>query len=66
LGLEHQLDFDTGVKAYVQVPNGTVSAAIEHRLSNPKLQFGVAASFNALHQPFQAEKFGLTLTFGDY
>jgi len=66
LGLEHQLNSDTGVKAYLAVPSGTVSTAIEYRLANPKLKLGVAASFNALHQPLQADQLGITLTFGDY
>jgi hypothetical protein len=65
-GVEHALDFDTTVKAKAEIPTGSVSTAIEHRLQNPKLQFGAAAQFNVLQQPFTAEKFGLTLTFGDF
>jgi len=66
IGTEHQLDFDTTIKASAELPTGVVSTAIEHRLSNPKLQFGVAAQFKALERPLVASKFGLSLTFGDF
>jgi len=66
LGDEYQLDADTTLKGKLNT-KGVVSAVVEHRLANPKLQFGVAASFNAFNgAPVVADQFGLTLTFGDF
>jgi len=66
VGVEHQLDFDTVVKAKAELPTGVVSTAVEHKLFNPKMQFTVAAEFNAKSTPFVANKFGCGLTFGDF
>jgi len=66
IGDEYQLDADTTLKGKLNT-KGVVSAVVEHRLANPKLQFGVAASFNAFNgAPVVADQFGLTLTFGDF
>jgi len=66
IGDEYQLDADTSLKGKANT-KGIVSAVVEHRLANPKLQFGVAASFNAFNNaPVVADQFGLTLTFGDF
>jgi len=66
IGDEYQLDADTTLKGKLNT-KGVVSAVVEHRLANPKLQFGVAASFNAFNgAPVVADNFGLTLTFGDF
>jgi len=64
IGDEYQLDADTTLKAKANT-SGVVSAVVEHRLANPKLQFGVAASFNALNGVV-ADQFGLSVTFGDF
>jgi len=64
IGDEYQLDADTTLKAKANT-QGVVSAVVEHRLANPKLQFGVAASFNALNGVV-ADQFGLSVTFGDF
>jgi len=66
VGVEHQLDFDTVVKAKAELPTGVVSTAVEHKLFNPKLQFTVAAEFNVKNTPLVANKFGVGLTFGDF
>jgi LysM repeat protein len=66
IGDEYQLDADTTLKGKLNT-KGIVSAVVEHRLANPKLQFGVAASFNAFNgNPVVANDFGLTVTFGDF
>jgi len=66
VGVEQQLDFDTVVKAKAELPTGVVSTAVEHKLSNPRVQVGVASSFNALKQPFTVDSLGFGFTFGDY
>lgn len=66
IGDEYQLDADTTLKGKANT-RGVVSAVVEHRLANPKLQFGVAASFNVLKEaPTVAGDFGLSVTFGDF
>jgi len=65
IGDEYQLDADTTLKGKANT-KGVVSAVVEHRLANPKLQFGVAASFNAFNGPVAADQFGLSVTFGDF
>jgi hypothetical protein len=66
LGTEYQLDVDTSVKAKADT-TGLIQTAIQHNLQNPSLQLGLAASFSRKNANcLQAEKFGLSLTFGDY
>jgi hypothetical protein len=66
IGDEYQLDADTTLKGKANT-RGVVSAVVEHRLANPKLQFGVAASFNVLKEaPTVAGDFGLSVSFGDF
>jgi len=66
IGDEYQLDADNTLKGKGNT-KGVVTAVVEHRLANPKLQFGVAASFNVFNgAPVVADQFGLTLTFGDF
>jgi len=63
---EIQLDADTTLKGKLNT-KGILAAVVEHKLANPKLQFGVSASFNAFSSsPVVADSFGLTVTFGDY
>jgi len=63
--VEHQLDRDTTFKAKAELPSGIVGVAYEQKLANPKLLVSVAAQFNAA-KAFNAEKFGLGLSFGDF
>jgi len=62
---EFQLDGDTLVKAKAN-NFGEISAAVEHRLSNPAVVVGAAAQFKAEGSSrLTPEKFGLSLAFGD-
>jgi hypothetical protein len=66
LGTEYQLDVDTTVKASAKT-DGVIKTAIQHNLQNPSLQLGLAAQFTRKSSDcLTADKFGLTLTFGDY
>jgi hypothetical protein len=63
---EYQLDVDTTVKAKAD-STGSVQTVISHNLQNPSLQLAMAASFNRKSADcLSADKFGLSLTFGDY
>jgi len=66
VGVEHQLDQDTLVKGKAELPTGAVSFALEHRLANPKLQFGIAAQLDGKKIPLATQKYGLSFTFGDF
>jgi hypothetical protein len=61
---EYALDKDTTIKAKGSTC-GTVAGAIEHRLRDPALKFGVAASFDS-KKSFANKDFGINLTFGDF
>jgi len=66
VGTEYQLDVDTTVKAKADT-TGVIQTVIQHNLQNPSLQLSMAASFNRKSADcLSAEKFGLSLTFGDY
>jgi hypothetical protein len=65
LASEFQLDVDTLVKGKAN-NFGEVSAAIEHRLSNPALVIGAAAQFKAEGSSrLTPEKFGLSVSLGE-
>lgn len=66
VGFEQKLDFDTSVKAKAELPSGVLSTAIEHRLNNPRVQVGVASSFNLTKQPLTVDSIGFGFTLGDY
>jgi len=66
VGTEYRVDLDTSIKAKVELPSGDIATSIEHRLANPKLLLGLSAQFNAKSQRFQADKLGVSITFGDY
>jgi hypothetical protein len=66
IGSEYKLDLDTTIKGKIDLPSGDIATVIEHRLANPRLLFGLAAQFNAKAQRFQADKLGVSITFGDY
>lgn len=62
---DFQLDHDTLIKAKAN-NYGEVSAAIEHRLSNPAVVVGAAAQFKAEGSSrFAPEKFGLSVSLGE-
>jgi len=63
--VEHQLDRDTLVKAKADLPSGIVGIAYEQKLASPKVSVQVAAQINTA-KAFNAEKFGLGLSFGDF
>jgi hypothetical protein len=64
-GLEHSYDASTTLKSKVNSA-GVLGAAVEHRLDNGPL-LGLAGSFNLLGKdPFAAQKFGLSVKFGDF
>jgi hypothetical protein len=64
-GLEHSYDSATTLKTKVDT-SGTLGTAIQHRLDQGPL-LGLAGSFNVLSkQPFAAQKFGVSLKFGDF
>jgi len=65
-GVEHEIDFDTSAKLVAELPKGVISLVLEHKLENPKILVNVAAQFNACVCPAPVEKFGLSLTFGDF
>jgi len=62
---EHKLDKDTVIKAKAELPAGAIGVAYEQKLANPKVSINVAAQFNP-NKSFNAEKFGLGLSFGDF
>jgi len=62
---EFQLDGETLVKAKAN-NFGEISAAVEHRLSNPAVVVGAAAQFKAEGSSrLTPEKFGVSLAFGE-
>jgi hypothetical protein len=63
---QYELDVDTTLKAKAN-SNGVLSAAVEHRLQNPRLKYNVAGEFNSVGAGIpKASKFGLGFSFGDY
>lgn len=66
VGMKNNLDKTT--TGFIMADSeGAVSAAVEHRLTNPSLKVNAAAQFNLLGSaPLAAQKFGLGMTFGDY
>ena len=65
-GADHSLGQGLGVKAKAD-SNGGVAVAVTHTLAEPKMKVGISASYNALGtDAFKAQKFGLSLNFGDF
>lgn len=62
VGSTYKLDDTTSGRLMADC-SGTISAAVEHKLSNPACKVNAAAQFKF---PFTAEKYGLGMTFGDY
>jgi len=65
VGTSYVVSRDTLVKSKFS-SGGIVTAALDQRLFNPKLQLGLAAEFDARHQSLTPERFGVSLTFGDH
>jgi voltage-dependent anion channel protein 2 len=65
LGLEYGLSKTTTVKSMGNT-SGAIAFAVEHKLSNPNVKFNIAAQYDANKAPAAAEKFGMSLVFGDY
>lgn len=63
-GLDHKFNSNCDVKARID-SCGVIGAAVEHRLSNPAVKFGMSAEFDATNN-FASKKFGAAATFGDY
>lgn len=65
LGMEYELSKVTSVKSMADSA-GAVAFAVEHKLANPNVKVNLAAQFNVNNYPAPAEKFGMSLVFGDY
>lgn len=65
VGLEKKLDSATTVKAKLN-SCGALSTVVEHKLSDPRIKFNVAAEFDATTPDLATKKFGLGLVLGDY
>jgi hypothetical protein len=66
LATEYKVDANTTLKLRGDTKK-VVAAAVEHRLTNPKVQIGVASSWGIVGFSVPNPKdFGLSLTFGDY
>ena len=63
---EYKLDAATIAKAKLDLPTGDVSAAITHRLADPRALVSLSAAFNAKAQRFNPDKIGVQLSFGDF
>jgi len=69
LANEYKVDPNTTVKSKLEFPSGVLSTAFEHKLSNPKIKFNVAASFTPAKfatKPVSADKFGIGMSYGDF
>jgi post-segregation antitoxin (ccd killing protein) len=65
VGTDVTVDEHTSARAKVD-SNANVSAAIEHRLSNPLMRIALSAQWDATKRTSQPERFGVGLTFGDF
>jgi len=65
LGFDHKVSADTTVRGKAELPEATFSAVVESRLNNPALLFQVSAQF-ASKPTLNAQKLGVSATFGDY
>jgi len=59
------LDRDTTLKAKLDT-DGAVTGALEQRLSNPKVKYGLTSQFNWRNPSLIPDKFGLSVGFGDF
>jgi len=69
IGNDYKISPSVSCKGKLDLPSNEVSLQLEHQLFNPKLSLGFAASFSPCdfaHSGVKANKFGVTLHFGDY
>jgi len=64
VGSEYRLDRDTTLKVKADTDR-LVSTSVEHRLFNPMLRMGVASEID-VKSGLEANRFGLSLTLGDF
>jgi len=65
-GCNYGLDANTTLRSKID-SNGIVGESIEHIVANPNLKLQVSAQFDALgSDPMVAQKFGLSLSLGDF
>lgn len=60
----YNVDRDTVVKGKFN-SQGIVTGALEQRLFNPKLKYGLTTEFNARHHSALPERVGVSVTFGE-
>lgn len=65
LGFDHKVNADVTVRGKAELPEASFSAVVESRLNNPALLLQVAAQF-ATKPTLNAQKLGVSATFGDY
>mmetsp|Transcript_13124 Transcript_13124/g.11601 ORF Transcript_13124/g.11601 Transcript_13124/m.11601 type:complete len:243 (-) Transcript_13124:79-807(-) len=65
LGMKYSLDSDTTLKVLGKT-SGQVWMGLQHKLAAPRMNIGLAAQFNAASYKFNADKFGVNLSFGDF
>lgn len=65
VGTEYVADKDTLFKAKIELPSGIVQGVVEHRVRNPNVLLGIAASFRTGNNGLTKEKVGVTATLGD-
>jgi len=68
LGTDYKLNAYSNIRAKVDLPENTVTAAYEYKSADPQLSVGLAATFKPTEfaQVIKANNFGVTVTFGDY
>jgi hypothetical protein len=70
VGTDYWVDADTTVRAQAKIDsassNTQLLTAVEHRLINPNVLLGVAASFDVSPSTVSPGKVGVTLTFGEF
>jgi hypothetical protein len=66
VGTEYKLDASNNFKAKADT-KGTVAGVFQHRLTNPRLLFGLSSSWDASNpRSVAAKDFGVSFTFGDF
>lgn len=65
VGFDHKVNAETTVRGKADLPEATFSAVVESKLTNPALLLQVSAQF-ATKPTLNAQKLGVSATFGDY
>lgn len=63
VGTEYELDKHTTLKSMAST-DGKVACAVQHKVKDPEFKMNLAAAFDT-NKGLQAQKFGVSLTFGD-